>query len=210
MIESMMLGFTAGVLSLLSPCAFPLLPAYVSYLFSLKRRELTRDFSLFTLTLLASLALMGGAVSFVGVTLAKYFPLFQLLASFLIVAMGFLMLLGANLPISAKVPSLTVGRSGLLGAAYGAIMSSCSIPMFASILLYASLTNPLEGVLTLVSIGAGMLMTLAITTLLSLRAKKAILGKLSRSTTVLHRAGGLMFLAVGVYLVIVYSFALAE
>jgi len=200
MIRSIVLGFLSGCFAVFSPCAFPMLPTYLSYLFSSKRSKVALDFATFLASLFGILALMGFLVSYAGSAIVSYVPLFQLLVSLIIAALGLAMVL--NVKISPPSILRKIKAPGLLGLTYGAVLSSCSIPIFTSILLYAFLTSPLEGIATLISVGLGVSAVFIATTILMVEAKRIFVERLASSTGTIQRAGGLMFLAAGTYMAI--------
>jgi cytochrome c-type biogenesis protein len=95
---SILLAFSAGLLSFLSPCVLPLIPAYVSYLTGSSIEELKNDkaklFTLyksfgFVLGFSIIFILMGVSITSLGKLLIAHKDLFRKIGGTLIVVFGF-------------------------------------------------------------------------------------------------------------------------
>ena len=204
-------AFTAGLLSIFSPCGYALLPGYISY-------YLGSDFSVVravtgglvcTLGLMTLYSVIGVLASGLGVVLSSVIPTVSLVAGLLMIAMGAATLLHVNLPFIqvGASPSRRQGLVGLylFGLVYGVAGVGCSAPVFISVFFYALSGGVLNGVLTFLVYGLGMGIPLIVTSVLVARAKDVMIGRISRATERLQRLSGFILVAVGIYL-IYYNF----
>ena len=200
-------AFTAGLLSIFSPCGYALLPGYISY-------YLGSDFSVVravtgglvcTLGLMTLYSVIGVLASGLGVVLSSVIPTVSLVAGLLMIAMGAATLLHVNLPFIqvGASPSRRQGLVGLylFGLVYGVAGVGCSAPVFISVFFYALSGGVLNGVLTFLVYGLGMGIPLIVTSVLVARAKDVMIGRISRATERLQRLSGFILVAVGIYLI---------
>jgi cytochrome c-type biogenesis protein len=208
------LVLTAGAVALLSPCGYPMLPGYVAYYLGT-----TRSFSrsilggvACTIGLLSIFLVFGIAVSVVGSLVYPYIPYFELVSGLMVMVLGIAML--ANLQF--HIPSLSVritkhrGILGLYcyGLLYGLATMSCTAPIFITILFMALSTGGiLTGMIIYTVYGVGMGIPLVVTTILVHKAKDYLDYTIKRMvgyTRWFNVVGGLVLIAIGVYLVIYY------
>lgn len=170
---SFVLAFSAGLLSFLSPCVLPLIPAYVSYLAGSAVNDLNKGkaklFILykalgFTLGFSIIFMIMGLSIT----TLGKYFDQYQetiriigglLVIIFGIHLTGLIKIKFLYYEKRVKEPSkLKSGASStLLGMAFAAGWTPCIGPILTSILFYASNMDTIgKGVLLLVAYSIGL------------------------------------------------------
>ena len=200
-------AFTAGLLSIFSPCGYALLPGYISY-------YLGSDFSVVkavtgglvcTLGLMTLYSLIGLLASGLGVVLSSVIPTLSLVAGLLMIVMGAATLLHVNLPFIqvGASPSRRQGLVGLylFGLVYGVAGVGCSAPVFISVFFYALSGGVLNGVLTFLVYGLGMGLPLIVTSILVARAKEVMIGRISKATERFQRLSGVVLVAVGVYLI---------
>ncbi len=203
-------AFTAGVLSLLSPCSFPLLPGYMVYMLGTKGSTIRAIIGgvAFTLGLISTLSILGIVVSTLGGFVLEYIPLFQFVVALIIVAFGIVMILGMNLPpLLRGVPS--VNRRSLIGMysfglAYGVAMSGCAAPIFFSILLYTATQEMVQGVATFTAYALGMGMIFIIVGIFAAEARDILIRKMVRITPLMNRLSGLGLLGAGIYMFFTY------
>jgi cytochrome c-type biogenesis protein len=200
-------AFTAGLLSLFSPCGYALLPGYISY-------YLGSDFSVVkavtgglvcTLGLMTLYSVIGVLASGLGAVLSTVIPMVSLVAGLFMIVMGVASLLHVNLPFIqvGASPSRRQGLVGLylFGLVYGVASVGCSAPVFISVFFYALAGGVLNGVLTFLVYGLGMGLPLIVTSVLVAGAKEVMIGRISRATERLHRVSGVVLVAVGIYLI---------
>ena len=140
-IPSLFMAFAAGVLSVLSPCVLPLLPAIMAY--SSERGKL-RPLAI-VIGLCISFTAMGVIFSAFGSVVYAYRGYMELLAEITIIALGIVMLF--DLPVfdrlSALAPQLTPrstqgeGFLGgmVLGLSLGIVWIPCLGPLIGSVLM---------------------------------------------------------------------------
>ena len=200
-------AFTAGLLSIFSPCGYALIPGYISY-------YLGSDFSVVravtgglacTLGLMSLYSAMGVLASGLGVVLSGVIPTLSLVAGLLMIVMGATTLLHVNLPFIqvGASPSRRQGLVGLylFGLVYGVAGVGCSAPVFISVFFYALSGGLINGVLTFLVYGLGMGVPLIVTSVLVARAKEVMIGRISRATERFQSLSGVVLLAVGIYLI---------
>jgi cytochrome c biogenesis protein CcdA len=173
-VARVLLAFTAGVLSPLSPCSLPLLPSYIAYYLSAVETERLRD-----ALILAATTLLGFLSVYILISLAPSLVLgvIPLSLKLLNLFLGVLLLLlclaiflrgGLTLFL---LPHPTPPKAGsilsfyLFGVVYALSSLSCSLPVFI-LLIFASAGTGLYGVMPLFAsfaLGCGaLLLTLSL------------------------------------------------
>lgn len=151
---SVLFAFTAGMLSFLSPCVFPLIPAYVANLTGStygedrivvsKRVLLTRSIS-FIIGFSIIFVLMGASASALGQLFANNRELIQKISGLLIIIFGLQMAGVLNLRFlmmekrweGKPVAENPIWRSLIMGISFGAGWTPCVGLALSSILLMA-------------------------------------------------------------------------
>ena len=167
-------AFAAGVVSFLSPCVFPLVPGYLSYIAGTTVRDVQGQtgarwrvsvHALFFVVVFALIfALLGAIASSIGATLNAHKLLLERVAGLLLVLFGLFLTGLVRLPflyqerrvhVAAAEPALL--RSALVGVAFGAGWSPCIGPVLGSILtLAAAGTTLAQGVVFLLVYALGL------------------------------------------------------
>jgi len=183
-------------------------PAYLSYL-------LGNETSL-TTALLGSLACMSGlivffsllgAVSFgVGTILLHYLPFFGIIAGAAVIIMGMTLIANIELPVFRIPVKLTDKRNiislFLFGLAYGLASTSCSAPLLFSILFYATASGGfIEGIVAFMIYAMGIGLPIIITSVLVVKAKHLLLGRIASLTPTLRKISGIVVVFFGIYLI---------
>ena len=203
-------AFSAGVLSLFSPCSYALLPGYISYYLGGKFgvvRALTGGLAC-TLGLITVFAAIGGLASSLGELVPQIIPLLDVAAGIILIAMG----LGSLLDLKVPFISLNIGpskRKGFLGLytygiVYGLAGVGCSAPIFISVLFYSMSKGLAQGILSFVAYALGMGAPLIVTTILLSQAKDYMIQRINMATEKLRRVSGAILVAVGLYLIYFY------
>ena len=212
------LSFGAGVLSFISPCCVPLVPAYLGYMTGMSVDEMrtahdvqrARVASLaiaFVLGLAVVFTLLGASASFVGQVLLAFRPLILKLSGLLIIVFGLHLLGVFRLPFLLREKRLelaTYGNGGpggafVMGAAFAAGWTPCIGPVLAGILAFASQAGSVyQGMALLFVYALGLGLPFVLAGLLIARWKglqKAFLrhaGAVSPATGVIMLALGLL------------------
>ncbi|UQZ33433.1 cytochrome c biogenesis protein CcdA [Paenibacillus sp. PK3_47] len=214
---SLFSAFAAGVLSFLSPCIFPLLPAYISHLTgsSVENGKLVvHRGKMFMLSFffIAGFSLvfivMGASASFVGHLFAKERELIQKLSGLLIIIFGLQMagILNLRLLMSEKTWEIKtdrgrgVIRSLLTGVAFGAGWSPCVGFALSAILFLAGSSETLwngVGLLSIYSLGMGVPFLL-ISWLLTYSLQ--LLKKINKWVPLLSKLNGWLLIGLGLLL----------
>src|SRR5215510_13677357 len=165
-------AFSAGVLASINPCAFVMLPGFVSYYLGGKEAENLSTTSRVSDALVLGIAVtagfmalfvsVGAIVSAGGHFLFQTLPWLNLVIGIALVGIGIWSLMGRVLPIT--LPTFAVKRFGrsplamfLYGIAYGLASLGCALPVFLSVVMGAvTASGILQGVLMFVSYSLGM------------------------------------------------------
>lgn len=205
---SLLTAVAAGLLSFLSPCVLPLVPAYLGRLASLANGEsATLHALLFVSGFGAIFTLLGVGAAYAGGALGTILPIVQLPLG-LIVFIGGLHLAGiVRIPIfdRAQAPRTytAAGRGGslLLGAAFALAWTPCIGIVLGSILaLAATGSDPLGSVVLLLSYSAGLgLPFIALGVVAQRNADRlpGLLSRLRRGTQRAGQVGGLLVAVIG-------------
>jgi len=213
MIEDFVFSFVAGIIAFLSPCAFPMLPAYISYYLSNKKKGIKSG-------LLGGLACAGGAIiililigsviSFAGEEFGNLVKEnvknIEIVVSIIIIILGISMLLGKTIRFSFKLK--TSKREGYLalflyGVLYALAALGCTAPIFISIMLRAfSSFNFLYGMFISFTYSLGIALSIIGVTVAISLAKDVILGKVKNFLKYAEKIGGIIIIIAGVYILL--------
>ncbi len=209
-------AFGAGVVSFLSPCVFPLVPGYLSYIAGTTAREVQQESAarwrvtahalFFVLGFALIFALLGAAASSVGVVLAGHKLLLERVAGIMLILFG--LFLARLVPLSVlfqerrahvagSEPALL--RSALVGAAFGAGWSPCIGPILGSILalaLAAAGATLAQGVLLLLVYALGLGVPFILVGLVIDRAAPLV-RRINRYTGPISILGGAIMVVTG-------------
>jgi len=206
--------FGAGILSFLSPCVFPLVPGYLSYLTGISLQEaqststLGRRIGVHALCFVLGFALifvvLGAAASLLGSALHPYQQALARIAGLLLVLFGVALtglvpvpwLSGDHrLPVKSGAPAWW--RSGLVGLAFGAGWSACTGPILGSILVLAAASATLmQGVIFLLAYALGLGVPFVLIGLLVDRTG-TLMRRIRRYTGLLSFIGGVVLILMG-------------
>jgi cytochrome c-type biogenesis protein len=186
---SFLFAFVAGVLSFISPCILPLIPAYITYVAGISLKEAQAGKSVRKTTLLHSLffilgfsivfILLGASATLLGSFLLDYRDLVRQVGGIIVIFFGIYITGIIRIPFLEVEHKFTIKHkpagligSLLVGMAFAAGWTPCIGPILASILLLASTTQgAFSGMVLLAfySLGLGipfLLTSLAINTFL--------------------------------------------
>ncbi len=209
------IAFTAGMVALVNPCGFALLPAYLGYFLGMndgktdsRLQALNRSQLVAGALSLGFLAVFGAlGIVFTGLRsqLTPILPWFSMAVGILLVVLGIAMLRGFKPMIS--IPKMEKGTGGgsmlnmfLFGVSYAVASLSCTIGVFLAVVGTSvpgtSFTSQLGGFL---SYGAGMGLLATILTLAVGFGKKNIVTNFKKLLPKINFISGLILIPVGAY-----------
>ena len=183
---SLLIVFTAGLLSFLSPCVLPLIPGYIAFVTGISVADLTDQGGsrrkmasalfgsfLFVLGFSAVFVALGATATWLGALLTQRLPLLVNVAGVVIVIFGIhqLGLLKFNFLMVTKQVDLSAEKLGplkapLLGAAFAFGWTPCIGPILAAILTYAATMDTVgKGISLLIVYSAGLGIPFLLTTM---------------------------------------------
>jgi cytochrome c-type biogenesis protein len=222
MIEAGAIGlaaaFGAGLVSFVSPCVLPLVPAYVSYVAGQPLREEARRpearerlaaltlSGFFVLGFSAVFVTLGASASLLGRLLLQYRYEANLVGGAIVIAFGLLMIaMSRGMPWLQRDfrfhPRLAGGRplpAFVLGLAFGFGWTPCIGPILGAILTVSAVqTSASTGVGLLVTYAAGLGVPFLLAALFTRELAGRLRG-LRRFGTVLQIAAGLILMVMGI------------
>lgn len=216
---NLVFAFTAGMFATVNPCAWAMLPAFISYYLGsgeegyetepLSSRAL-EGIKLGLLITAGFLLIFGGMAVIISAGLRiviQYMPLLSLIIGVLLVLVGIWLLSGKSLPIHIPQPNIDVSAHNsrsvfMYGLAYGFASLSCTLPIFLAVVGASLTTAGIAGMSVMfTAYGLGMavvLMSVAIGAALF----KGIVAQWFRNVLpYVHTVGAVMLIIAGVYLV---------
>ncbi len=209
----------AGLLSFISPCVLPLVPAYFTFITGLSLEELTdHEKAVRRRVLTATLAfvsgfslvfiLMGASASFLGGLLFAHKDLVRIIGGVLI------LLFGIHLAGLFRIPLLEFEKRAhlktkpahalgtmVVGMAFGTGWSPCIGPLLGSILILAGNQNTvLEGILLLGVYAAGMAIPFLILSAF-IPVFLSMLRKTQKAMRYINPAAGVLLIGMGLLLI---------
>ena len=138
------LAFGGGLLSFVSPCTLPILPAYFAFAFQSGRKQIAANTMAFMLGLGVMFSLLGAGASAVGNVLNQSSDLLLLVGGSVIVIFGTMSLMGKG--FSGFVQEESVQNNSLSGSfAFGLTFAigwtSCTGPILGTVLTLAATTG---------------------------------------------------------------------
>ena len=210
-IVSIMYPFTAGVLVLLSPCGYALIPGYISYHLG-SEVSVSRALQgglISTIGLVAVFSILGLGSFLISGLIKPYLTLLTVFSAVVVIILGGLILSGFSFPSTflRLGGSSKRGMTGffVFGIAYGLGAAGCTAPVFFSVILIGMLDGGVFGgflTFTLYALGVGI--PLIITSILVATAKRPLISKISGLTPKLFRFSGVVMILVGIYLIYTY------
>ena len=212
-------AFAAGLLSFLSPCILPLIPAYFSFITGLSLDELTagkqhtrKKVILSTLAYVAGFSfvfiLFGASASLMGSVFTKYAFVIRYLGGGIILIFGLHLLGVVNIKALAfekrlhlKQKPVHLAGTFVVGMAFGAGWSPCIGPLLGSILIVAGNQDTLyQGIWLLAFYSAGLalpfiLMSVFITSLMT------VMKKATRYIGIINKTAGALLIFMGLLLI---------
>ena len=212
----LLLIFGAGVATLLSPCGYALIPAYITYSIgsgSKVRQALIRS-SLVSLGVVITYTILAVLVSFLREAVRGFIPHLALLSALVVISLGVMKLLSVSLPsIQPLVNSLRLGTGTkyggnipffMFGIGYGLGASGCNLPIFLVVLFYALVGEVGNPFLILMTYSLGVVVPLIIVGLVASLIGFSAVKKLAPYTTYIHKVVGAAMIIAGIYLIYFY------
>lgn len=220
---SFIMAFMAGVVTFLSPCMLPLIPAYISYLTGVSFHELSGEITkterrkIKLLTIIHSLGfilgfsvvfvLLGASVTFLGGLFLQHQLLLKKIGGALIILFALVIMGVIKLPILAKEKKLAYKKEGvsilgsiLVGATFAAAWTPCIGPILGSILIYASSTASLKtGIKLLIAFSLGLGFTFFLAALI-INSFLAYIKKIEKYLKWVTVAAGVILIIFGILL----------
>jgi len=210
------IAFAAGLVSFLSPCVLPLIPAYLSFMTGLTTAELAEsDRStarvlapalLFVAGFSAVFVALGATASVLGEFLSQYRVVIERIAGVAVIAFGVLMLGIIKVPWlygearmdMEKSRSFGRGAAFVMGMSFAAGWTPCVGPILGAILaLAASADSVSQGVVLLLVYSLGVGLPFIAVALLFSRVR-GLMRWLGRYSLVINRVAGALLVVAGV------------
>ena len=182
------LSFAGGLLSFLSPCTLPILPAYFAFAFQSGRKQIALNTLVFMLGLATMFALLGASASALGRLLLQNQQLILLLGGGMIIIFGVMSLIGkgftgmaANQDGGAPT-NRTLGGTFLFGLTFAVGWSSCVGPILGAVLTLAAQTASVaQGVMLLFIYALGLgLPLIIVSTFFGRASRKSLLWRMMK------------------------------
>lgn len=210
MIETAFASLTIGLLSSTNPCILPLYPGFLAYTaggrLALEGSRLRYLLGLAVLAGIMSTQLaLGAVIAGLSISVGRILTYLVPLADLILIVLGLLLLLGKN-PF-LRIPQIRVPKLShpllsafLYGVLYAPLALPCSGPLVVSIFgLSATLGSALNQFAAFFWFGLGMGLPLVAISLAGAAAQKSITQLFARHANLIHRAGGLVLIAVALY-----------
>ena len=139
------LAFAGGLLSFLSPCTLPILPAYFAFAFQSGRRQIAANTIAFMLGLATMFSLLGAGASAIGKVLHNSAAVILLAGGAAVLILGVMSLLGKGFtgfqPSNGNRRNASLGGSFVFGLTFAVGWSSCVGPILGTVLTLAATTT---------------------------------------------------------------------
>lgn len=219
-----LIAFSAGLLSFLSPCVLPLIPSYVTFITGLSlddvqsaRRAALIHGTLFVLGFSLIFLAMGAGATLLGQVLLQYRDWISRIGGVVIIVFGLYLLGVLNIGFLSRerrfhVADKPVGYLGtmLVGIAFGAGWTPCLGPILGSILVYTGSQADLgRGMWLLSAYSAGLAVPFLLSAI-AIDRFTAFFQKMRKQMVWISRISGAVMILIGVLLVTNYFTVLAS
>jgi cytochrome c-type biogenesis protein len=232
------LAFSAGAATFFAPCAFPLLPGYLSYFLSdtvstaesdtvvstedsltvvaRLRRPLTRAIGLSALAGAGMTVVyvgLAGTTAYLGAQALADIAVLELVVGSVFVVAGALMMAGWKLSRSiVQLPKRQRSLSGffIFGALYAGAAAGCTAPLFIAIVLQGVSAGPILGVGIALTYALGMSTILAAFTCVTALGGSSITAALRSHTQTIYRIAGALLVVSGAAEIYYYFYGFPE
>ena len=163
---SFFIAFIGGILTILSPCILPVLPAYFACTFK-EKKKITKMTLVFFLGFSAIFVTYGLIAGFLGEALSKIIvnnDILIVIAGFILVLFGFVTIAGKGFSLMHKGVKIRKNYAGifLMGVLFAVGWSPCIGPILSGILIIASTLGYLKSALMLFIYSLGIFIPLFI------------------------------------------------
>jgi len=213
-------AFTAGLLSFLSPCVLPLIPAYFTFITGFSLEELTesRDSEIRKKVFLSTILfvsgfslvfiLMGASASYLGGLIYNYRELIRIIGGIFIIILGvhltgIIRIRGLDFEkrINMEKKPLHFFGTFVVGMAFGAGWSPCIGPLLGSIIIIAGSQETVwQGIILLAIYSAGLAIPFIIMSVF-INFLLIFIKKASRVLQYINTVAGILLIIVGLILV---------
>ncbi|MFD1600339.1 cytochrome c biogenesis CcdA family protein [Halobellus rarus] len=232
------LAFSAGAATFFAPCAFPLLPGYLSYFLSDTvstvdsgspasttgantiveqiRRPLSRGILLSALAgagMTVVYLSLAGTAAFLGAQALAEIALMELVVGSVFVVAGGLMMAGWKPSQSiVRLPKRERSLSGffVFGALYAGAAAGCTAPLFIAVVIQGMSAGPMLGVGIALVYAIGMSSVLAVFTCVTALGGSSITATLRSHTRTIYRVAGALLVCSGIAEIYYYFYGFPE
>lgn len=208
------IAFAAGVISIATPCSFPLIPGYLAYMSGVtsgegrQTKRVMGAAGLFVLGFAVVFTALGATASVLGSFLFRQLPLFIKISGVFVIVMGLASLGVLRIPFLYRekrfdLSKIRRGPGGAvpLGMAFAFGWTPCVGPVLGAILaVSANTTTASHGALLLFVYSLGMGIPFLLFALAYSRAGKTF-GAVRRHARGIEVTGGVMLIGIGLLLV---------
>lgn len=227
---SYIVAFVAGLLTYLSPCLLPLIPAFIAYITGVsyqdlkneeKKKFLRRKTIIHSLLFIAGFSLvfvlLGLTATMVGKALFQYQKFIRIAGGILIMLFGLQLLGILNFDFLAKERKLSIATKGasyigsfLIGVTFAAAWTPCAGPILGSILVLAGTkSSVLMGAKLLTVYSLGIAVPFFITAIL-INSFLGYFNKFQKVIGIINIIGGVFLIIVGILLATNYLAIISE
>lgn len=199
--------------TLLSPCGYALIPAYVTYSLGSggRLRQALLRAAVVSVGVVIIYTILAVMISLLREVVRSAIPHLALLSALIVMSLGLIKLLEVRLPnlMPVKPVGMYNSRAGnffffIFGLGYGLGASGCNLPIFLVVLFYALLGEFGNPLMILMTYALGVVVPLVAVGVIASMVGLSFLRRLSRYTYYIHRIIGFAMVAAGVYLVYFY------
>ena len=216
-------AFSAGLLSFLSPCVLPLIPSYVTFITGLSldnvqgaRKAALVHGTLFVLGFTLIFLALGAGATVLGQTLLSYRDLISRVGGVVIIVFGLYLMGVLNIGMLSRerrfhVADKPAGYLGtvFVGVAFGAGWTPCLGPILGSILIYTGSQADLgRGMWLLFAYSLGLAVPFLLSAV-AIERFSAFFQRMKRQMVWVSRIAGLVMIGIGALMVTNYFTILA-